>query len=65
LNALDYTTFLGAQISGVAVLHPAGIHTTIYSQIYTAGSRYTGAIDYQYLDAFVVKLSESPVVTTK
>jgi hypothetical protein len=65
LNTLDYTTFLGAQISGVAVLHPSGIHTTLYSQIYTAGSRYTGGIDYQYLDAFVVKLSESPVVTTK
>jgi hypothetical protein len=43
----------------------AGVGLSSYPEIYTAGYRYTGGLDDQHLDAFVVKLSESPTFTHK
>jgi Beta-propeller repeat len=60
LNALEYTTFLGAGINGIAL---TGL--SLYPQIYTAGYRYTGGLTSSYLDAFVVELNETPIVTRK
>ncbi len=58
LNALDYTTFLGATINGVAVYQGSRLGRLTDPQIYTVGMRYTGGLTYQYQDAFVVKLDE-------
>jgi hypothetical protein len=65
LNALQYTTFLGADISSIALAHPTSRTSTLYSQVYTSGSRYTGGLDFSNLDAFVVKLDESPILLIK
>ncbi|MBB5341567.1 SBBP repeat-containing protein [Tunturiibacter gelidoferens] len=63
-NGPLYTVFLGAQISGVAVVKPAerlgGIIT--YPTIYTAGTRFTGGKSASNEDAFVVRLDETPVI---
>ncbi len=64
LTALDYTTFLGAAVNGIA-LAPVGLVYVNSAQIYTAGYRYTGGLQNQNLDAFVVKLTEMPVFTLK
>jgi hypothetical protein len=59
-----YTVLLGAEVEGVAVskppTHVVGLPT--YATIYTAGMRYTGGHAQANQDAFVVKLSEAPVV---
>jgi len=56
LNALDYTTLLGASINGIALQQ----HTLRYT-VYTAGYRFTGAVTPAAEDAFVVTLNE-PVI---
>jgi hypothetical protein len=56
LTQLRYTKPLGAQVSGVAVLKPAG--TSSVPEIYAAGYRYTGGTDSSNEDAFVVKLDD-------
>lgn len=58
LNALDYTTFLGASINGIAVYQSSFLGRLTDPQIYTVGMRYTGSLAYQAEDAFVVKLDE-------
>jgi len=60
LNALYYTTFLGASINGIAVdlrapRFPLALRNV---EVYTAGYRYTGSINNASLDAFAVKLVE-------
>ncbi len=66
-NGPLYTVFLGAQINGVAVVKPEshlGIVPT-YATIYTAGTRFTGGKSASNADAFVVKLSETPVIVNQ
>lgn len=55
LSTLLYTTFLGADIEGIAVFDPLPFGVP---QIYTAGSRFTGGLAASNLDAFVVKLDD-------
>jgi len=65
LNALDYVTFLGAGIYGIAI-HQAysrlGIRPT-YAQVYVGGFRYTGSTSQIAMDAFVSMLDETPTIT--
>jgi len=60
LNGLNYTTFLGASINGIAVdLRRLVFYSTQSNvEIYTAGYRFTGSTAYQSQDAFAVKLVE-------
>jgi hypothetical protein len=66
-NGPLYTVFLGAQISGVAVTEPplrtVGFPT--YPTIYTTGMRFTGGKSASNEDAFVVKLTETPVIVSQ
>jgi hypothetical protein len=65
MNALDYVTFLGAQINGVAIYQAYsrfGIVPT-YPKVYVGGSRYTGSITNSAEDAFVSMLDETPGTT--
>jgi Beta-propeller repeat len=66
-NGPLYTVFLGAQISGVAVTEPplrtVGLPT--YPTIYTTGMRFTGGKSASNEDAFVVKLTETPVIVSQ
>jgi hypothetical protein len=55
LNGINYTTLLGATINSVALIYPSP-SVLVQPQIYTAGHRYTGGLNYTNLDAFVVKL---------
>jgi len=63
-GTLLYTVFLGASINAVAVTQPKPrtVVTPTYPTIYTAGYRYTGGVAAGHEDAFVVKLTESPVI---
>jgi hypothetical protein len=63
LTGIDYTQFLGAQINGFAVTQSTFRFPWMLSHpiLYTAGYRFTG----NNVDAFVVKLDESPVVVVK
>ncbi|MFL6447907.1 MAG: SBBP repeat-containing protein [Bryobacteraceae bacterium] len=54
LSQLLYTKLLGAVVSGLALRRPAAA----VPEIYTTGYRYTGGLDFDHLDAFVVKLKE-------
>jgi hypothetical protein len=54
LTQLLYTKLLGAVVSGVALRKPA----PAVPEIYTTGYRYTGGLDFDRQDAFVVKLKE-------
>jgi Beta-propeller repeat len=60
LNGLNYTTFLGASINGIAVdLRRLSFYSTTSNvEVYTAGYRFTGSIASQSQDAFAVKLVE-------
>jgi hypothetical protein len=62
-----YTVLLGAAVTSVAVVqsrpHTAVVPT--YPTIYTAGYRFTGGVAAGHEDAFVVKLSEAPVVVNQ
>lgn len=62
LTGIDYTQFLGAQINGFAVTQSASRFPWILprTNLYTAGYRFTGT----NVDAFAVKLEESPFVLT-
>jgi hypothetical protein len=55
LSGVQYTTLLGATINGIALFYPSP-SVLVQPQIYTAGHRYTGGLNYTNLDAFVVKL---------
>jgi hypothetical protein len=62
-----YTVFLGAAIDSVAVIQPRS-HTVVvpsYPTIYTAGYRFTGGVGPGQEDAFVVKVSEAPVIVNQ
>ncbi len=62
-----YTVLLGAAVSSVAVVQ-ARPHTVVvptYPTIYTAGYRFTGGTAAGNEDAFVVKLSEAPIVVNQ
>jgi hypothetical protein len=62
-NGPLYTIFLGAEISSVAVVRPRSFGVVVtYPTIYTAGFRFTGGTAASNLDAFVVKLDETPVI---
>jgi hypothetical protein len=62
LNALDYVTFLGAQINGVAIYQSySRFGRPTYPKVYVAGYRYSGSISLGE-DAFVSMLDEG--VTT-
>jgi hypothetical protein len=63
LTGIDYTQFLGAQINGFAVTQSASRFPWILSHpiLYTAGYRFTGS----NVDAFVVKLDESPFAVVR
>ena len=65
LNALDYVTFLGAQINGVAIYqaHPRFLVTPTYPKVYVAGYRLTGGSTVIYEDAFVSMLDENPTIS--
>lgn len=54
---MDFTTLLSAAINGLALYYPAP-SVLIPPQIYTAGYRYTGGLDYTHRDAFVVQLTQ-------
>ena len=54
LTELFYTKLLGAVVSGVALRKPS----PAVPEIYTTGYRYTGGLDFDHQDAFVVKLKE-------
>ena len=66
LNALNYTTFLGASINGIAVDVRYQRFTTLSNvEVYTAGYRFTGSTAISAEDGFAVKLVEpstSPVL---
>jgi len=64
-NGPLYTVFLGAQISGVAVVKPHSVVLPTYPIIYTAGYRFAGGTAASNEDAFVVKLSEAPVIVNQ
>jgi len=64
-NGPLYTVFLGAQISGVAVVKPHSVVLPTYPIIYTAGYRFAGGTAASNRDAFVVKLSEAPVIVNQ
>ena len=65
-NGPLYTVFLGAQISGVAVVRPRSFGAVVtYPTIYTAGYRFTGGTAASDQDAFVVKLDEAPVIVAQ
>jgi hypothetical protein len=65
-NGPLYTVFLGAQINGVAVVKPKSFGGLItYPTIYTAGMRFTGGKAASNEDAFVVKLTEAPVLVNQ
>ena len=59
-----YTVFLGAAITSVAVAQPRSPTVVVpsYPTIFTAGYRFTGGVGPGHEDAFVVKLSEAPVI---
>jgi hypothetical protein len=63
LTGIDYTQFIGAQINGLAVTQSVSRFPWILSHpiLYTAGYRFTG----NNVDAFVVKLDESPLVVVQ
>jgi hypothetical protein len=63
LNALDYVTFLGASITGVAVHQAYSRYRPTYPQVYVAGYRYTGSLNESAKDAFVSMLDETPTQT--
>jgi hypothetical protein len=62
-----YTVFLGAAINSVAVFQPRSHSVVVpsYPTIYTAGYRFTGGVAPGHEDAFVVKLSEAPVIVNQ
>jgi len=62
-----YTVFLGAAIYSVAVFQPRPrvVALPTYPTIYTAGYRFTGGVSPGHQDAFVVKLSEAPVIVNQ
>ena len=65
-NGPLYTVFLGAQITGVAVVRPRSLGVVVtYPTIYTAGYRFTGGTAASNQDAFVVKLDEAPVIVAQ
>ena len=65
-NGPLYTVFLGAQISGVAVVRPRSLGVVVtYPTIYTTGYRFTGGTAASNQDAFVVKLDEAPVIVAQ
>jgi Beta-propeller repeat len=65
-NGPLYTVFLGAQINGVAVVKPKSLNGLLtYPTLYTAGMRFTGGKAVSNEDAFVVKLSEAPVIVNQ
>jgi hypothetical protein len=59
--------FLGAAISGVVAIkqNPRIPVIPTYPVIYTAGYRFTGGTGSSNKDAFVVKLSEEPVIVNQ
>ena len=66
LNALNYTTFLGASINGIAVDRRYQRFTTLSNvDLYTAGYRFTGSLATQSEDAFAVKLVEPSSLIVK
>jgi len=60
-----YTVFLGAAINAVAVTQAKPHPLPTYPSIYTAGYRYTGGVASGHEDAFVVKLSEAPIIVNQ
>jgi len=65
LSGIDYVTFLGAVIRGVAVYQqssPLLPHMPTYPQVYVGGFRYTGSISSSAEDAFVSRVDESSTV---
>ena len=66
-NGPLYTVFLGAQINSVAVVKPKALLGVVptYPTIYTAGYRFTGGKAASNQDAFVVKLTEAPVIVNQ
>jgi Beta-propeller repeat len=61
LSTLLFTTLLGAEVDGVAVLN----NSTLFfrpPQVYTAGFRFTGGVGFGTRDAFVVKLNDPNIV---
>jgi len=60
-----YTVFLGAAIDAVAVTQAKPLALPTYPSIYTAGYRYTGGVSSGHEDAFVVKLSEAPIIVNQ
>jgi hypothetical protein len=54
LSQLLYSKLLGAVVTGVALRRPA----PAVPEIYTTGYRYSGGLDFDRQDAFVVKLRE-------
>jgi beta-propeller repeat-containing protein len=57
LSTLLFTTLLGAEADGVAVLDNSTLFFTP-PQVYTAGFRFTGGVGFGTRDAFVVKLND-------
>ena len=65
-NGPLYTVFLGAQISGVAVVRPRSFGVVVtYPTIYTTGYRFTGGTAASNQDGFVVKVDEAPVIVAQ
>ncbi len=68
LGSVIFTTFLGADIRGLAVQPPsrvALISPLNTTTLYTTGVRYRPGTDvnnFNNVDAFVVKLSDSPLI---
>jgi hypothetical protein len=63
LDALQYTTLLGAEVDTVSVFQQTSPYFKTYPQVYNAGIRFVGSTDATAIDAFVVKLDEGGVKT--
>ena len=63
LNGLDYVTFLGATILGVAIHQAYSPTRPTYPHVYVGGFRYTGSVSLIAEDAFVSMLDETPTIS--
>jgi hypothetical protein len=64
-QGLLYTVLLGADVNSVAVVDTRARDVPTYPTIYTAGYRFTGGTAAGKEDAFVVKLSEAPILVNQ